>query len=140
MMIVVVSIIWVISNVIKFFSSFTEPGIVVEKLNIFAAGAKSVKLMMGYMPHVMFLFLLLIVISIRIFINTLVIVLVPLAMLGIGIGLTYVFQPIVSYSIAGVIGLLLTLVAAYFFAYLHIFKQAVWTIMYMELIDRKSVV
>ncbi len=138
MMIVVASIVWIVSNIMKFFSSFTEPGIVVEKLSIFVSGAKSVKLIMGYMPHVMFLAMLLLVISLRIFINTLVIVLVPVAMLGIGLGLTYVFQPIVSYSIAGFVGLALTLVAAYFFAYLHVFKQAVWTIMYMELIKEKE--
>ncbi len=138
MMIVVATVVWIVSNIIKFFSSFTEPGIVIEKLGIFAAGAKSVKLIMGYMPHVMFLAMLLLVISLRIFINTLVIILVPFAILGIGLGLTYVFQPIVSYSIAGITGLVLTLVAAYFFAYLHVFKQAVWTIMYMELIKEKE--
>ncbi|MSR68087.1 hypothetical protein EXS65_04700 [Candidatus Peribacteria bacterium] len=138
MMIVVATIVWLVSNVIKFFSSFTESGVVIEKLGIFAAGAKSVKLIMSYMPHVMFLAMLLFVISIRIFINTLVIVLVPLAMLGIGLGLTYVFQPIISYSIAGFVGLILTMVAAYFFTYLHVFKQAVWTIMYMELIKEKD--
>jgi hypothetical protein len=36
------------------------------------------------------------------------------------------------------IGLVLTFVAAYFFTYLHVFKQAVWTIMYMELIKEKE--
>jgi hypothetical protein len=138
MLIVVATIVWIVSNIMRFFSSFTESAVVVEKMNVFKAGAKSVKLMMSYMPHVMFLFVLLIVISIRILINTLVIVLVPMAILGSGLLMTYVFQPIVSYTIAGVLGLLLTLVAAYFFAYLQVFKQAVWTIMYMELIKEKE--
>lgn len=138
MMLVVALLVWILSNILKFFSSFMEPAIVVEKLGVFAAGAKSVKLIMSYMPHVMFLALLLAVISVRIFINTLVIVLVPLAILGIGLALTYVFQPIVSYSIAGFIGVVLSMVAAYFFAYLHVFKQAVWTIMYMELMKEKD--
>ncbi len=138
MMIVVATIVWIVSNIIKFFSSFTESGIVIEKLGIFEAGAKSVKLIFSYMPHVMFIAMLLMVISLRIFINTLVIILVPLAIIGSGILFTYVFQPAISYTIAGFIGLLLTLVAAYFFAYLHVFKQAVWTIMYMELIKEKE--
>lgn len=137
-MIVVASFIWVISNIMRFFSSFTEPGIVVEKLGIFASGAKSVKLIISYMPHVMFLALLLIVITIRIIINTVMIVLVPGIMIGVGLALAHIVQPIISYSIAGVIGLGLTGVAAYFLAYLHVFKQAVWTIMYMELIKEKE--
>lgn len=137
-MIIVASVIWIISNVIRFFSSFTEPGIVVEKLGVFASGAKSVKLIMSYMPHVMFLALLLIIISIRILVNTMIIILVPGVMIGSGLLLTYVLQPAISYTIAGVIGLALTVVAAYFFAYLHVFKQTVWTIMYMELIKEKE--
>ena len=137
-LIVVAVLVWIFSNIIKFFSSFTESGVVVEKLGVFEAGAKSVKLIFSYMPHVMFLTLLLIVISIRIIINTLIILLVPAAVIGSGLLLTYFVQPAVSYTIAGCIGLILTFVAAYFFTYLHIFKQAVWTIMYMELIQQKD--
>ncbi len=138
LLVVVATLIWIISNIMKFFSSFTEPGVVIEKLSMFESGAKSVKLIMSYMPHVMFLAILLIVISIRIIINTLIIILVPLAMAGSSVLLAYVFQPLMSYAIAGFIGLILTMVSAYFFAYLHVFKQAVWTIMYMELIKEKE--
>jgi len=138
MFITVATVVWIVSNILKFFSSFTESAIVIEKLNVFSAVAKSVKLIFSYMPHVMFLTLLLIVITIRIVINTLIITIVPAAVIGVGLLLTYVLQPIVSYTIAGVIGLLLTLIAAYFFAYLHVFKQAVWTIMYMEVIKEKE--
>ncbi len=137
-MIVVALLVWIFSNIIKFFSSFTESGIVVEKLGVFESGAKSVKLIFSYMPHVMFLTLLLVVITVRIVINTLIILLVPAAVIGSSLLLTYVFQPVLSYTIAGFIGLILTMVAAYFFTYLHIFKQAVWTIMYMELIKQKD--
>lgn len=138
MLIGVASLVWIFSNILKFFSSFTESGIVVDKLGIFISGAKSVKLIFSYMPHVMFLTLLLLVITIRIVINTLIITIVPAAVIGTGLLLTYVLQPAISYTIAGFIGLLLTLVAAYFFAYLHVFKQAVWTIMYMEIIKEKE--
>jgi hypothetical protein len=131
-------IIWTISNILRFFSSFTEPGIVVEKLGVFESGAKSVKLIFGYMPHVMFLFVLLWVIMIRIIINTLIITLVPIAIMATGLGLTYIVSPAMSFLIAGIIGLILTIVAAYFFAYLHVFKQTVWTVMYMELIKEKE--
>ena len=137
-LIVVAILVWVFSNIIKFFSSFTEAGVVVEKLGVFESGAKSVKLIFSYMPHVMFLTLLLIVISIRIIINTLIILLVPTAVIGSGLLLTYVVQPAISYTIAALIGFILTFIAAYFFTYLHIFKQAVWTIMYMELISVKE--
>ncbi len=138
-MIGVATVIWIISNIIRFFSSFTEPAIVVSKLGVFEAGAKSVKLIMSYMSHIMFLTMLMLVITIRIIINTIVIVLVPGIMVGMGILLTHILEPAISYSIAGIIGLALTVVAAYFLAYLHVFKQAVWTIMYMELIKEKEV-
>ncbi len=131
-------IIWIVSNILKFFSSFTEPGIVVDKLGVFAAGARSVKLIVSYLSHVMFLALLLAVISLRIFANTLIITLIPAIILGGGVLLTYILSPAVSYSIAGFVGFVLTIVAAYFFAYLHVFKQAVWTIMYMELAKEKE--
>ncbi|MEQ1849342.1 MAG: hypothetical protein ABL890_02000 [Candidatus Peribacteraceae bacterium] len=137
-LITVAAIVWIISNILKFFSTFIEPAIVVEKLSVFAGGAKSVKLIMSFIPHVTFLFLLLTIISVRIFINTLIILLVPTVVIGGGILLTYVAQPVVSYTIAGIVGLILTFVAAYFFTYLHIFKHAVWTIMYMELIKEKD--
>lgn len=137
-LIVVAGIVWLVSNILKFFSTFVEPAIVVEKLGIFAGGAKSVKLIMSFIPHVAFLFLLLMVISVRIFINTLIILLVPTVVIGGGILLTYVVQPVISYTIASIVGLILTFVAAYFFTYLHIFKHAVWTIMYMELIKEKE--
>lgn len=137
-LVAVALLVWFFSNIIKFFSSFTESGIVVEKLGVFVSGAKSVKLIFSYMPHVMFLTLLLIVISVRIVINTLIILLVPVIVIGSGLLLTYVLQPALSYTIAGLIGLVLTLIAAYFFTYLHIFKQAVWTIMYMELIKQRD--
>ncbi len=138
MMIVVAVIIWILSNILKFFSSFTESGIVVEKLGVFQSGAKSVKLIMSYLPHVMFLMLLLIVISIRIVINTVVIVVLPFIIIGTGLLLTYVLHAAISYTIAGILGIILVFVVSYFFTYLHVFRQAVWTIMYMELIKEKE--
>jgi len=137
-LIVVATIVWIVSNILKFFSTFIEPAIVVEKLGIFAGAAKSVKLIMSFIPHVAFLLMLLTIISLRIFANTLIILLVPTVIIGGGILLTYVVQPVISFTIAGIVGLVLTFVAAYFFTYLHIFKHAVWTIMYMELIKEKE--
>lgn len=137
-MLIVAIIVWVISNILKFFSSFTESAVVVEKLGVFEAGAKSVKLIFSYMTHVVFLSALLMIISVRIIINTLIIILVPAAVTGGALLLTYVTSPAISYTIAGLLGLGLTLIAAYFFTYLHVFKQAVWTVMYMELIKEKE--
>ncbi len=134
----VASIVWIISNILKFFSSFIAPAIVIDKMNVFKAGAKSVKMIFSYMPHVMFLMLLLIAISIRIFINTIIIVLVPAAVVGMGLMMTWVMGPALSYTIAGVLAILLTLVSAYFLAYVHVFRHAVWTIMYMELVKVKD--
>jgi hypothetical protein len=107
-------------------------------MGVFAAAGKSVKLIFSYLPHVMFLFVLLMIISIRIIINTLIIILVPLIVVGSGFLFLNILSPAISYTLAGLIGLVLTFVAAYFFTYLHVFKQAVWTIMYMELIKEKE--
>lgn len=137
-LLIVAFIIWIISNILRFFGSFTESAIVVEKMNVFAAGAKSVKLMFGYMHHVVFLFVLLAIISIRIFMNTIIITLVPAIAMSAGVGLTYVLSPGMSFLLAAIAGVVLTVIAAYFFAYLHVFKQAVWTVMYIELIKEKE--
>ncbi len=137
-MIVIATVIWIVSNIMKFFSSFIEPGIVIDKLGVFAGGSRSIKLIMSYMPHVMFLAMLLMVITIRIIVNTVIILLVPAIVFGIGIALTHAVQPGVAYTIAAVIGIILTVISAYFLAYLHVFKQTVWTVMYMELKKEKE--
>jgi hypothetical protein len=46
-LVTVTILLWVISNIIKFFSSFTESAIVVEKMGVFAAAGKSVKLILS---------------------------------------------------------------------------------------------
>ncbi len=138
LMTIVVLIVWTISNILKFFSSFMEPAIVIEKLSIFEAGAKSVKLMFSYMAHVTFLFFLLTIISIRIFINTMIILLVPSMLMSIGLILVNYISLSMTMLISAVIGVIVTLIAAYFFAYLHVFKQAVWAILYMELMQEKE--
>lgn len=138
LLIPVAIIIWIISNILKFLCTFAEPAIVVSKLGVFAASGKSVKLIFSFFAHVTFLFLLLGIITVRIFINTLIILLVPTIVIGGGILLLRVVNPIISFTVMGIVGLALTFVAAYFFTYLHIFKHAVWTIMYMELIKEKD--
>jgi hypothetical protein len=45
----------------------------------------------------------------------------------------------ITVIIATLVGFILTFIAAYFFTYLHVFKQAVWTIMYMELMKEKEI-
>jgi len=137
-LIVVAIVLWSMSSVLKFLSSFSEPAIVIDKIGIFESISKSIKLVFSYPQHVMFLIVLLLMISIRVFINTVLIVCIPGAAFGIGLLLTYVFTPAVSYTIAGLIGVALLFVMAYFFMYLHVFKQTVWTLMYMELKGEKE--
>ncbi|OGJ60539.1 hypothetical protein A3A67_01045 [Candidatus Peribacteria bacterium RIFCSPLOWO2_01_FULL_51_18] len=137
-LIVVAVSLWCVSGILKFFSNFAEPAIVIDKENVFMAIGKSMKLVISYLWHVIFLVMLMLIISIRIFINTVIAVLIPVAVFGIGIVLTYIFTPAVSYTIAGIVGLVLIFIAAYFFTYLHVFKQTVWTILYMELVKEKE--
>lgn len=137
-LIIICSILWVFSSVMKFLASFAEPAIVISKTGIFASIGRSIKLMFSYPSHIIFLILLLMIISVRIFINLAIIVLIPGAVLGVGIALTYVVTPTISYTIAGVLALGLIGAASYFFTYFHVFKQTVWTIMYMELVKQKE--
>lgn len=137
-LVTVAVILWLVSSVFNFLASFAEPAIVVKKTGIFAAIGQSVKLVFSYPWHIIFLILLLLIISFRIFINLVILILIPGFFIGLGIVLTYILTPVISYTIAGIVALILTLVAAYFFMYLHVFKDAVWTIMYMELIKEKE--
>jgi hypothetical protein len=59
-------------------------------------------------------------------------------MFGIGFLLLFFFSPVVSYSIAVTIGVVLVFVASYFFGYLHVFKETVWTITFLELKKHKE--
>lgn len=137
-LIAVAVILWIGSSVLHFFASFAEPAIVVKKAGIFASIGQSVKLVFSYPWHIIFLILLLFIIGVRIVINLAILILIPGLMVGLGLALTYVLTPAISYTIAGIVALILTLVAAYFFMYLHVFKHAVWTIMYMELVKEKD--
>jgi hypothetical protein len=125
-------IIFCISNTLKLFAGFAEEAVVLRKKSIGGGVAQSYKLLLSHTSQIMFILLLLFVISLRIVVNVLVIALIPGVVLGIGVLLTFVLSPLVSYLIAGGIGVLLIIAASYFFAYLHVFKQAVWTITYIE--------
>ena len=129
---------WVFSNVLQFFAAFAEEAIVIHKEGPFAAIGKSMKLIISHLSHIVFLLILLFVISLRILINIVMILLIPGVVIGIGILLTQVLSPALSYSIGGVVGLALVVVASYFFAYITVFKQTVWTVTYLELSKLKD--
>ncbi len=137
-MIVIATILWLFSSIMSFLSSFAEPAIVLKKASVFESIAQSLKLTFSYPGHIIFLILLLLIISFRIIVNIAILILIPCLVIGLSIVLTYFLTPAISYSIAGVVALILTLISAYFFMYLHVFKQAVWTIMYMELTKEKE--
>ena len=129
---------WVFSNILKFFSAFAEEAVVIHKLGPFAAVGKSIKLIISHLGHVVFLFILLFVISLRILINIVMILVVPAIVVGIGLLLAEFLSPALSYGIGSLIGLVLVIIASYFFAYLTVFKQTVWTITYLELSSLKD--
>jgi hypothetical protein len=130
---------WMISSILRFFSSFAEEAVVIRKAPLFDAIGKSFKLLLSHLGHVIFLVLLLVVISVRILINAVMVLLIPAIIVAVGVLLANVFSPTLSYPIASIVGFLLVIAASYFFAYLHVFKQTVWTIAYLELSDKKDV-
>ena len=126
-------IIWIFTSLLHFFASFAEQGIVIRKAGVFSAMGRSFKLILSYLSHVLFLFLLLLIISLRIFINALLAFLIPGLVIGLGLLLTFILPQILSYVIASVVGIVLLLFLSHFLAYLHVFKQTVWTLAYEEL-------
>lgn len=138
LMVGLVVLFWVLSNILKFFFSFAEPIIVVEKAGIFASMGQSFKLIVSYLGQVMFLLLLLLVISLRIFLNALIVLVVPGLIFGAALLLGTFLSPAVTWIIASTLGMALVLIASYFFGYLHVFQEAVWTITYLELRKHKD--
>lgn len=131
-------IIWVIASTFRLLSIFSEEAVVIRKMGVFEAMGASFKLIVSHLSHFLFLSLLMVVIIIRILIRTILVLLVPLLAVSLGLLLALFLPPVVSYSIAGVVGLILLGFASYFLAYLHIFNQTVWTITFMELSKQKA--
>lgn len=124
---------WVVSNLLQFISGFAEEAVVIDKVGVFPAIGRSIKLIISHLGHVVFLLILLFVISLRILINIIMILVIPGIAIGVGLLLAQFFSPAISYGVGSIISLVLIVVASYFFAYLTVFKQTVWTITYMEL-------
>lgn len=130
--------IWIFTNILRFFASFAEQGIVIKKQGIFESITRSYKLILSHTSHIMFLLLLLFVISLRVIINAIVILVVPAIAIGIGLLLTYVFSPTISYTVGTLLAVGLVVLVSYFLSYLHVFRQVVWTLMYIELDKHKD--
>lgn len=129
---------WLVSNILRFFFSFAPPAVVVKRVGIFEAMGQSFKLLLSYLPQIMFLLFLLLIISIRIFINACIVIVIPFIVAGVSVALTSFFSPIASYTVAGFTGVLLVGIASYLFCYVDVFKEAVWTIAYLDLKNRKD--
>lgn len=131
-------ILFICSLLLKFFFSFAEEAVVIQKMSIFAAIGRSFKLIVSNLSHVMFLLILLFVISLRIFVNAVAVILIPAIILGLGLLLTSILPAIISYTIATLVGIALIIAASYLFAYMQAFKVTVWTITYLELMKHKD--
>ncbi|MDO8649042.1 MAG: hypothetical protein Q7R81_04650 [Candidatus Peregrinibacteria bacterium] len=131
-------IVWTISTLFHLFSSFAEEGVVIRKLGVFTSVGRSFKLILSHLGHVMFLFILMVVISLRILLNASMIFLIPGIAIGFGLFLALFLPTSLSVIIATIVGLTLLVILSYFLAYLHIFKQTVWTLTYMELSKLKD--
>jgi hypothetical protein len=127
-----------VSIVFHFLASFSEESVVIRKEGAFAAIGRSFKLILSHVSHVVFLGILLIVISIRVFINAVMIFLFPGVLTGIALILALFLPTVVTAVITSIVGVILLGILTYFFAYLHVFKQTVWTITYLELSRQKD--
>lgn len=131
-------VLFVCTNILRFFFIMSEEGVVIRKLGIGQAMRSSFKLVISYLGHVVFLLILGFLISLRIFLNAVMIFLVP----GIVIGLIFLFASFlplaVAIGIGAAIGLVILGFASYLFAYLEVFRQNVWTLTYLELSKLKE--
>ncbi len=134
----ILGFVWVFSNILEFFSAFAEESVVIHKSGPFEAIGKSMKLIISHLGHIVFLLILLFVISLRILINLVMLLLIPGAVMGIGLLLAKFLPQALSYGIGSIVGLALVAVTSYFFAYITVFRQTVWTITYMELSQLKD--
>ncbi len=132
-------IIFIMSNVLRFMFSFANQAVVLQRVSVFDALGKSFKIIVSHIGHIMFLMLLLIVITLRVILNAAVVIVIPAIVIAVAFVLAYFLSPVISYTIAGIVGFALTIVSSYFFAYLHAFKHTVWTITYLELSQKKDV-
>lgn len=129
---------FLLSNILKFFASFAEEAIVIRKIGIFRAVGQSFKLIVSYLSHVMFLIILLLMISLRIAINAVIILFIPGIAIGLGLLLPIFLPSTLSYVIAAVVTTIAIVFLSYLLTYLHVFKQTVWTITYLELSTKKD--
>jgi len=136
--IIFLAIFYLFSNLFLFFCIFAEEAVVIKKVGIGGALKHSFKLVISYLGQVVFLMLLFFVIVLRVVLNAVMAFLIPGIVIGIGFSLALVIPPVIGYSIATLLGLLLVGFASYFFAYLAVFKQTVWTLTYMELAKLKE--
>ena len=117
----------------KFLASFSEEAVVIHKHGPFVAIGKSFKLIVSHLGQVVFLIILLFVIMLRVLINLVMLLVIPGIVIGIVMLLAQFLPALVSYFVGAAVGLVLTGVTSYFFAYITVFRQTVWTITYMEL-------
>jgi hypothetical protein len=135
---IVVVILGLIATLFYFLSGFAEEGVVIKKMGVFEAIGRSTKLIISHLSHIMFLLVLLFVISIRIVINAILVLIIPALGIGLGLLLTIFLPPLLSYSIGALAAFIGLLFASYFLAYLHVFRQTVWTLTFLELDKQKD--
>jgi hypothetical protein len=136
--VIIIGVLWLASHVLEFFWMFAEEAVVVRKVGVGKSIKRSFKLVVSYLGHVVFLLLLLFFISLRILANILMVVLIPGVVMGVGFLLTTFLPPAVSYGLGALLGMVIIFFASYFFAYLEVFRQTVWTITYIELSKQRE--
>ncbi|MEI8230698.1 MAG: hypothetical protein WCG83_06215 [Candidatus Peregrinibacteria bacterium] len=126
------------SNLLRFFFVMAEESVVIRKNGIKAAMHGSFKLVISYLGHVVFLMILGFLISLRIFLTIIMIFLIPGIVIGLGFLLSTFLSMTVTVIIGGIVGIGIVGLTSYFFAYMEVFRQNVWTITYMELSKMKE--
>ena len=137
-MVVIILSAWLFFLVLRFFASFAEEAAVIHKKGVFSAIKKSIKLILSNVSHVFFILILLVIISLRIVLNALILFVIPAIVIGLSLLLAMFLPQAVTIVITALVAIALIIFASYFFTYLTVFKQTVWTITYLELSKQKD--
>lgn len=129
---------FIFSVIFRFLTMFAEEAVVIRKESFGKALDNSFKIILSYLGHIVFLIILLFVIAIRIVVNAILFFLIPGIIIGLGYLLAFYFPGPVSLIISSCVGFILIAVASYFFAYIEVFRQTVWTIAYLEFSTQKD--
>lgn len=133
------AIIFVIGLALTLLFTFADLFIVVEDEGVIASIKRSVKMVVMNMQHTFLITVLMMIIGARIILQIVIVLLIPGAIIVAGgYFAASALAPIITFGLAGVIGFIALMVAAYLGGVVNIFAYAVWTYAFLDLVEKEE--